>query len=44
MQRYQTLGARQRLGGRAFTDPERTLDDVAVLDRMLARLRLQARS
>ena len=44
MQRYQTLGARQRLRGRAFTNPERTLDDVAVMERMLARLRLQARS
>lgn len=30
--------------GRAFTDPERTLADVAVMDRMLTRLRLQARS
>src|SRR4029077_1938084 len=27
-----------------FTDPERTLADVAIMDRMLARLRLQARS
>ena len=44
MQRYQTLGARQRLRGRAFTNPERTLDDVAVMERMLARLRVQARS
>ena len=44
MQRYQTLGPRQRLRGRAFTDPERTLDDVAVMERMLARLRLQSRS
>jgi len=44
VQRYQTLGARQRLRGRAFTNPERTLDDVAVMERMLARLRLQARS
>lgn len=42
MQRYQTLEARQRLRGRAFTDPERTLDDVAVMERMLTRLRLQA--
>ena len=30
--------------GKAFTDPERTLADVAIMDRMLARLRLQARS
>ena len=44
MQRYQRLGPRQRLRGRAFTNPERTLDDVAVMERMLARLRLQARS
>jgi hypothetical protein len=42
VQRYQTLEARQRLRGRAFTDPERTLDDVAVMERMLTRLRLQA--
>lgn len=42
MQRYQTLEARQRLRGRAFTDPECTLDDVAVMERMLTRLRLQA--
>jgi hypothetical protein len=38
------LGARQRLRGRAFTDPGRTVEDVAVMDRMLARLRLYARS
>ena len=44
MQGYQALGARQRLPGRAFTDPERTLADVAVMDRMLTRLRGQARS
>jgi hypothetical protein len=44
VQGYQALGARQRLRGRAFTDPERTLADVAVMDRMLTRLRLQARS
>lgn len=30
--------------GKAFTDPERTLADVGIMDRMLARLRLQARS
>ena len=30
--------------GKAFTDPERTLADVAIMDRMLARLRSQARS
>ena len=44
MQGYQALGARQRLPGRAFTDPERTLADVAVMDRLLTRLRGQARS
>jgi hypothetical protein len=44
VQRYQTLGAGQRLPGRAFTDPERTLADVAVMDRMLTGLRGQARS
>ena len=44
MQGYQALGARQRVRGRAFTDPERTLADVAIMDRMLARLRSQARS
>ena len=38
------LEAGQRLPGRAFTDPERTLADAAVLDRMLARLRRHARS
>ena len=44
MQGYQALGVRQRLRGRAFTDPERTLVDLAVMDRMLMRLRGQARS
>jgi hypothetical protein len=44
VQGYQVLGARQRLRGRAFTDPGRTLADVAVMDRMLTRLRGQARS
>jgi hypothetical protein len=44
VQGYQALGARQRLRGRAFTDPERTLADTAVMDRMLTRLRLRARS
>jgi hypothetical protein len=38
------LGARQQLRSRAFTDPGRTRADVAALDRMLARLRGQARS
>jgi hypothetical protein len=41
---YQALGAGQRLRGRAFTDPERTLADVAVMDRLLAGLRGRARS
>ena len=44
MQGYQALGAGQRLPGRAFTDPERTLADAAVMDRMLAGLRGRARS
>lgn len=44
MQGYQALGARQRVPGKEFTDPERTLADVAIMDRMLARLRLQSRS
>lgn len=44
MHGYQALGARQRLRSRAFTDPGRTRADVAVLDRMLARLRGQAQS
>ena len=38
------LGARQRVRGKAFTAPEHTLADVAIMDRMLARLRRQARS
>ena len=38
------LGSGQRLPGRAFTDPERTLADVAVMDRLVTRLRLKARS
>jgi len=41
---YKALRARQRVPGRAFTDPERTLADVAVMDRMLTRLRGQAPS
>jgi hypothetical protein len=44
MQRCQTIAPGQRLRGRAFTEPERTLADVAVLDRMLVLLRLQTRS
>ena len=44
MRGYQALGSGQRLPGRAFTDPERTLADVAVMDRLVTRLRLKARS
>jgi hypothetical protein len=44
VQGYQALGAGQRLPGRAFTDPERTLADVAVMDAMLTGLRGRARS
>jgi len=38
------LAAAERLRGRPFTDPERTLADAAVMDRMLQRLRRRARS
>jgi hypothetical protein len=41
---YQALGAGQRVWGRAFTDPERTLADVAVMDAMLTGLRGRAQS
>jgi hypothetical protein len=34
----------ERLPARPFTDPERTLADAAVMDRMLRRLRREARS
>ena len=34
----------ERLPARPFTDPERTLADATVMDRMLRRLRRQARS
>jgi hypothetical protein len=44
VQRYQAIGTGQRLPGRAFTDPERTLADVAVTERMLRLLRVHARS
>jgi hypothetical protein len=44
VQGYQALRAGQRLPGRAFTDPEQTLADVAVMDRILAGLRGQAGS
>jgi hypothetical protein len=41
---YEVLTAHERLPGRPFTDPERTLADAAVMDRMLQRLRREARS
>ncbi len=44
MQRYEVLAAAERLPARPFTDPERTLADAAVMDRMLQRLRRRARS
>ncbi len=44
MQRYEVLAAAERLPARPFTDPERTLADAAVMDRMLRRLRREARS
>ena len=40
----EVLGAQQRLPARPFTDPERTLADAGVMDRMLQRLRREARS
>jgi hypothetical protein len=42
--RYELLAAQERLPARPFTDPERTLADAAVMDRMLRRLRREARS
>jgi hypothetical protein len=42
--RYELLRAQERLPARPFTDPERTLADAAVMDRMLQRLRRKARS
>jgi hypothetical protein len=44
VQRYELLAAAERLPARPFTDPERTLADAAVMDRMLRRLRREARS
>ena len=38
------LAAAERLPARPFTDPERTTADAAVMDRMLQRLRREARS
>jgi hypothetical protein len=42
--RGELLGAEERLPARPFTDPERTLADAKVMDRMLGRLRREARS
>jgi hypothetical protein len=44
VQGYEVLAAAERLPARPFTDPERTLADAAVMDRMLQRLRREARS
>jgi hypothetical protein len=44
VQRYEALGAEERLPARPFTDPERTLADARVMNRMLGRLRREARS
>ena len=44
MPRYELLAGEQRLPARPFTDPERTLADAAVMNRMLQRLRRQARA
>jgi hypothetical protein len=40
----EVLAAHERLPARPFTDPERTLADAKVMDRMLRRLRREARS
>jgi hypothetical protein len=42
--RCELLGAQERLPARPFTDPERTLADARVMNRMLRRLRREARS
>ena len=42
--RYEVFAAEERLPARPFTDPERTLADANVMDRMLRRLRREARS
>ena len=44
MRGYELLAAHERLRARPFTDPERTVADAAVMDRMLQRLRREARS
>jgi hypothetical protein len=40
----ESLSAQERLPARPFTDPERTLADAEVMNRMLQRLRREARS
>lgn len=44
VQRYELLTAHERLPARPFTDPERTVADAKVMDRMLMRLRREALS
>ena len=44
MRGYEVLAAAERRPARPFTDPERTAADAAVMDRMLQRLRREARS
>ena len=44
VQCYELLAAGERLPDRPFTDPERTLADARVMDGMLERLRVEARS
>jgi hypothetical protein len=44
MQGCELLAAHERLPARPFTDPERTLADASVMDRMLRGLRREARS
>jgi hypothetical protein len=44
VRRHELLTAQERLPARPFTDPERTLADASVMDRMLRRLRREARS
>ena len=44
MPRYELLAGHERLPARPFTDPEHTLADAAVMNRMLERLRREARA
>jgi hypothetical protein len=44
VQGQELLAAEQRLPARPFTDPEHTLADAKVMNRMLRRLRVEARS